>query len=65
MELRLATMADLPVLRTVMDAAIAGLQKGFLSEEQIESSRQRVLRALMEGDRHSSGPISVAANTPR
>jgi len=39
MELRLATTADLPVLRTVMDAAIAELQKGFLSEKQIESSR--------------------------
>jgi GNAT superfamily N-acetyltransferase len=39
MELRLATIADLPVLRAVMDAAIAELQKGFLSEEQIESSR--------------------------
>ena len=39
MELRLATTADLPTLRTVMDAAIAELQKGFLSEEQIESSR--------------------------
>jgi GNAT superfamily N-acetyltransferase len=38
MELRLATMADLPVLRTVMDAAIAELQRDFLSEEQIESS---------------------------
>ena len=40
MELRLATMADLPRLRAVMDAAIAELQKGFLSEQQIESSRQ-------------------------
>ena len=40
MELRLATMADLPRLRAVMDAAIAELQKGFLSAEQIESSRQ-------------------------
>jgi GNAT superfamily N-acetyltransferase len=39
MDLRLATMADLPALRAVMDAAIAELQKGFLSEEQIESSR--------------------------
>jgi GNAT superfamily N-acetyltransferase len=39
MELRLATTADLPTLRTVMDAAIAELQKGFLSEEQIDSSR--------------------------
>ena len=40
MELRLATMADLPRLRAVMDAAIAELQKDFLSEKQIESSRQ-------------------------
>jgi GNAT superfamily N-acetyltransferase len=40
MELRLATMADLPSLRAVMDAAIAELQKGFLSEQQIDSSRQ-------------------------
>ena len=40
MELRLATMADLPRLRVVMAAAIAELQKGFLSEQQIESSRQ-------------------------
>jgi GNAT superfamily N-acetyltransferase len=39
MELRLATMADLPALRNVMDAAIAELQRGFLSEEQIASSR--------------------------
>jgi GNAT superfamily N-acetyltransferase len=40
MELRLATRADLPRLRTVMDAAIAELQKGFLSDAQIESSHQ-------------------------
>ena len=40
MELRLATMADLPRLRVVMDAAIAELQEGFLNERQIESSRQ-------------------------
>jgi GNAT superfamily N-acetyltransferase len=39
MELRLATMADLPALRTVMDAAISELQQDFLSEAQIESSR--------------------------
>ena len=39
MELRQATTADLPALRTVVDVAIAELQKGFLSEEQIESSR--------------------------
>lgn len=34
-------------------------------EAQIDSSRQRVLKALMEGERASSGPISVAARTPR
>jgi GNAT superfamily N-acetyltransferase len=39
MELRLATMADLSALRAVMDAAIAVLQEGFLTAEQIESSR--------------------------
>lgn len=37
--IRPATMADLPALREVMDAAISQLQKGFLTEEQIESSR--------------------------
>jgi len=37
--IRQATMADLPALREVMDAAISELQKGFLTEEQIESSR--------------------------
>ncbi|MCW1382195.1 GNAT family N-acetyltransferase [Novosphingobium sp. KCTC 2891] len=37
--IRPATPADLPALRTVMDAAIAQLQTGFLSPEQIESSR--------------------------
>ena len=39
MEIRDATPADLPQLRVVMDASIAELQKGFLSPEQIESSR--------------------------
>ena len=39
LSVRLATMADLPVLRSVMDAAISELQKGFLTAEQIESSR--------------------------
>jgi len=39
LSVRLATMADLPVLRSVMDAAISELQKGFLTPEQIESSR--------------------------
>jgi GNAT superfamily N-acetyltransferase len=36
---RTATLADLAVLRTVMDAAIGQLQRGFLSPDQIESSR--------------------------
>jgi DNA-binding GntR family transcriptional regulator len=34
-------------------------------EAQIKSSRQRVLQALMAGERSSSGPISVAVHTPR
>ena len=36
---RLATLADLGVLRTLMDASIAELQKPFLDPSQIESSR--------------------------
>ncbi len=36
---RLATMDDLPRLRTVKDEAISQLQRGFLTEEQIDSSR--------------------------
>ena len=36
---RPATVADLPALRVVMDAAIGELQKGFLTPEEIESSR--------------------------
>ncbi len=36
---RLATEADANRLRIVMDASIGGLQRGFLSDEQIESSR--------------------------
>jgi GNAT superfamily N-acetyltransferase len=36
---RLATEADADRLRTVMDASIGGLQTGFLTDEQIESSR--------------------------
>lgn len=39
MEIRVATMADLPRLREVMDASISELQRGFLTPEQIESSR--------------------------
>lgn len=34
-----ATMADLDALQAVMDAAIGQLQQGFLSPEEIESSR--------------------------
>ena len=37
--IRVATASDAPRLRPVMDAAIAELQHGFLSQEQIESSR--------------------------
>ncbi len=36
---RLATLADLGVLKTLMDASIAELQKPFLDPRQIESSR--------------------------
>jgi hypothetical protein len=36
---RVATTDDLVALETVMDAAIGELQKGFLSPEEIESSR--------------------------
>ena len=36
---RVATMDDLQLLRVVMDAAISELQQGFLSPEEIESSR--------------------------
>ncbi|GIF02535.1 GNAT family N-acetyltransferase [Actinoplanes siamensis] len=36
---RLATRADLPELRALIEAAIAELQKGFLDDEQIASSR--------------------------
>jgi GNAT superfamily N-acetyltransferase len=36
---RVATLADAPALTAVADAAIAELQRGFLDEAQIESSR--------------------------
>jgi len=36
---RLATAADADRLRIVMDASITELQKGFLTDEEIESSR--------------------------
>jgi len=36
---RIATTDDLVLLEAVMDAAISELQKGFLSPEEIESSR--------------------------
>ena len=39
MLIRLATEADLPGLKPVMDAATAELQKPFLTESQIASSR--------------------------
>ena len=37
--LRVATEADLPRLSTLMDLAIEQLQRGFLSEREIEASR--------------------------
>jgi GNAT superfamily N-acetyltransferase len=37
--LRLATEADLPALRAMMARAIAELQTGFLSPEQVEASK--------------------------
>ncbi len=36
---RLATMADLPALRALMDLSIGSLQVGFLTPEQIAASR--------------------------
>jgi GNAT superfamily N-acetyltransferase len=36
---RLATDADIPALRALMDAAIGELQRGFLTPEQIVASR--------------------------
>lgn len=36
---RLATRGDLPVLVPLMEAAIGELQKGFLDDDQILSSR--------------------------
>ena len=36
---RVAVPADLEALRTIMDAAIGELQRGFLTPDQIESSR--------------------------
>lgn len=36
---RLAAAEDVPALRALMDAAIAELQRGFLDDAQIESSR--------------------------
>jgi GNAT superfamily N-acetyltransferase len=36
---RIATRADIPVLTVLMDAAIGELQRGFLTDEQIASSR--------------------------
>ena len=39
LSLRLATEADLPVLKPLMDQAIGDLLKPFLSPEQVEASR--------------------------
>src|SRR5688572_21939816 len=37
---RLAMEADLPALRTLMETAIAELQRGFLTDEEIEASHE-------------------------
>ena len=39
LSIRLATEADLPVLKPLMDQAIGDLLKPFLSPEQVEASR--------------------------
>lgn len=39
MRVRLAEIEELPVLSAIMDAAIAELQRGFLSPAEIEASR--------------------------
>jgi hypothetical protein len=54
---RLATRADLPLLTPIVDAAIGELKKGFLTPEQIASSR-----AIMAAG--AGGPPSTAATTP-
>ncbi|HAU22691.1 MAG TPA: GNAT family N-acetyltransferase, partial [Erythrobacter sp.] len=38
-EIRLATPQDVPAISELMELAIAELQKGFLTPEQLESSR--------------------------
>jgi hypothetical protein len=58
---RIATMDDLVVLEAVMDAAIGELQQGFLSAEEIESSRaimgidSQLIKDLLRGARGRSG----------
>jgi len=39
LECRIAVLADIPALIPVMDASIAQLQREFLDDRQIESSR--------------------------
>ena len=39
LSIRLATAAEMPMLAAVMDAAIEELQRGFLTPDQIQSSR--------------------------
>jgi hypothetical protein len=36
---RIAVIEDVPALTVLMDAAIAELQRGFLDDAQVESSR--------------------------
>lgn len=38
-EIRIARQSDAPAIKTLMDLAISELQKGFLTPQQVESSR--------------------------
>ena len=39
LEIRVATIDDVPAMREIMDAAIVELQRGVLTPQQIESSK--------------------------
>ena len=38
-EIRIARQSDAPAIKALMDLAISELQKGFLTPQQVESSR--------------------------
>ena len=56
---RLAVAADVPALMELMDAAIAELQRGFLDDAQIESSR-----AIMGIDTSWSRTARTSSSSP-